>query len=97
MALKIVWTRRAEEGFDHIIRYLELNWTEREIGNFVRDTYRFLELLKTNPYLLERSHSKKNIHRGPLNNLTIITYRVKPQKGIIELLNIRSSRQKPLK
>jgi plasmid stabilization system protein ParE len=97
MALTIIWTRRAEEGFDQIVRYLEQNWTDREIGNFVRETYRFLELLKTNPYLLERSSSKMNIHRGPLNNLTILTYRIKPKMGTIELLNIRSARQKPLK
>jgi plasmid stabilization system protein ParE len=97
MALTIVWTRRAEEGFDQILRYLEQNWTDREIGNFVRNTYSFLELLKMNPYLFERSKSKKNIHRGPINNLTILTYRIKPKMGIIELLNIRSARQKPLK
>ncbi|MFA9391209.1 MAG: type II toxin-antitoxin system RelE/ParE family toxin [Prolixibacteraceae bacterium] len=96
MALTIVWTRRAEEGFDRIVEHLKQNWTEREIRNFIRDTYDFLELLKLNPHLLEQSHTKKHIHRGPLTRLTILTYRIKPRKGIIELLNIRSSRQKPL-
>jgi plasmid stabilization system protein ParE len=96
MALTIVWTPRAEEGLDRIVQYLEQNWNEREIQNFIRDTYDFLELLKLNPHLLEQSHTMKHVHRGPLNRLTILTYRFRPRKGIIELLNIRSARQKPL-
>jgi plasmid stabilization system protein ParE len=97
MALTIVWSQRAEKGFDRIVKYLEQNWTEREIRNFIRETYDFLELLKLNPYLLEQSNMMKHIHRGPLNRLTFITYRLKIGEGIIELLNIRSTRQKPLK
>lgn len=97
MALKIVWTRRAEEGFSQIINYLETNWTDREIRNFIQETHQFLELLKTNPYLLEPSRTKKNICRGPLNRLTIVTYQVKLRKETIVLLNIRSAKQKPLK
>jgi len=96
MALKIVWTKRAEEGFNQIINYLEENWTDREIRNFVQETYHFLGLLKSNPYLLEPSTTLKNTYRGPLNRLTIVTYRIKLRKEIIELLNIRSAKQKPL-
>ncbi len=97
MALTIVWTRRAEDGFDQIINYLEKNWTDREIRIFIQETHQFLELLKTNPYLLEPSRTKKNTCRGPLNRLTIVTYQVKPRKGTIVLLNLQSARRKPLK
>ena len=97
MALEIVWTIRAAKGFDRIIKYLEEQWTEKEIKNFVKETIDFFELLKKHPGLLQRSVQKKNIHRGPINRLTILTYRVKPRKKEIEILNIRSTRQKPLK
>ena len=45
MALKIVWTTRALQGFDRIIDYLEKEWTEKEISTFVEDTFEFLRLL----------------------------------------------------
>ena len=33
MGLEIIWTIRAENGFESIVKYLEENWTEREIKN----------------------------------------------------------------
>jgi len=55
MVLDIIWSVRAEKGFDKIIKYLEENWTEREIKNFIVDSYEFFELLKKNPKLLQQS------------------------------------------
>jgi plasmid stabilization system protein ParE len=97
MALEVVWTKRAEDGYDRIIKYLEKEWTDREIHNFIEETREFLELLKKNPQLLEPSETRKNVFRGPMNHLTLVTYRIKPRKQKIELLNIRGARQKPLK
>ncbi len=97
MALKTVWSKRAENGYDKIIQYLAEEWTDREIRNFIEETRQFLSLLEKNPHLLEQSQVRKNIYRAPMNRLTIATYRVKPRKKQIELLNVRSSRQKPLR
>ncbi|WP_083985271.1 type II toxin-antitoxin system RelE/ParE family toxin [Geofilum rubicundum] len=97
MALEIVWSKRAENGYDKILRHLEEEWTEREIRNFINETRQFLSLLEKNPHLLEPSQVRKNIYRGPMNRLTIVTYRVKPRIKLIELLNVRSSRQRPLR
>lgn len=95
MALRIVWTNRAIQGFDNIISYLEDNWTDKEVLNFVKDINEFLELLKYYPELLQKSQKEKNIFRGPVNKLTIMTYRIKPKLKTIEIINIRSSRKKP--
>jgi len=54
MALKIVWTKRAISEYDKIIKYLEENWTEKEIKNFVQQTDNFLNLLKVYPEILQR-------------------------------------------
>lgn len=97
MALEIVWTKRAIKGFEEIIEYLETHFTEREIGNFVMQSNEFFELLKQYPEMLERTGRQINVFRGPLNKYTILTYRLKPKKGQIELINIRSARKKPLK
>lgn len=98
MALEIVWTKRAETGYAEIIEYLETHFTEKEIRKFVRQSHQFFELLSQYPEMLESSSQKqKYVRRGPINKYTILTYRIKPRKKQIELLNIRSSRQKPLK
>ncbi len=96
MAVEIIWSNRAEKGFDKIVNYLEENWTEREIKNFMKESQEFFELLKKNPKMLQPSR-KTNLYRGPMNSRTIITYKIKPRKEQIILVNIRSSIQKPFK
>jgi plasmid stabilization system protein ParE len=97
MALSIVWTKRAIKGYDNIVNYLEQRWTEREIRNFIQESDSFFALLSQYPELLQKTNRYKNLYRGPMNRLTIITYRVKPRKNQIEIINIRGARQKPLK
>ena len=97
MALKLVWTKRADQGYARIIKHLEKEWTHKEVRNFVRETNYFFELLKQNPHLLEPTENRKNLYRGPINRLTILTYSYKPRKKEIVLVNIRGARQKPLK
>ena len=97
MAINLIWSKRADQGYARIVKYLEDEWTEREVQNFVRETNRFFQLLKQNPHLLERSGSHKDLYRGPINRLTILTYRYNPKKKEILLVNIREARKKPLK
>jgi plasmid stabilization system protein ParE len=97
MAFKIVWTPPALRGLDKVISYLEKNFTEREVTNFIKETNKFFEILAGHHDILQRSAKNKNLHRGPLNPLTIVTYRVKPLKKEIEIVNIRGARQRPLK
>lgn len=95
MALEIVWTSRAEKGFEKILSYLEEKWTEREVQNFVQESFSFFEVLAEHPEILEKSSKKKNVYRGPMDNHNILTYRINPRKKQIELLNIRSAKRKP--
>ncbi len=97
MAVKIYWSKRAVQGFENIVNYLEKEWTEKEVRRFIKETNHFFELLQKNPRLLESTKFRKNLYRGPINKLTILTYRYYPRKNEIILVNIRSSRRKPLK
>tara|TARA_B100000378_G_C17872386_1_gene352558 strand:- start:117 stop:410 length:294 start_codon:yes stop_codon:yes gene_type:complete len=97
VALEIIWTKRAINGYDNIIKYLEENWTEREVRNFVKETTKFFELLVLFPEILEKSSRQKNTYRGPMDKHSIITYRVKSRNKQIQILNIRSAKRKPLK
>jgi len=97
MALEIVWTYSALRGFEKIVKYLETNWTERELRNFLQETNNFVNLIRKNPEILQKTTQRKNVFRGPLNRYSIITYRVNIQHNKLEILNIRGVRQKPLK
>jgi plasmid stabilization system protein ParE len=96
MAFQIVWTKRAAAGYDRIVNYLVENWSEKEIKKFIAETDGFFEVLKAHPEILQKTAKHKNIYRGPINRLTIITYRIKPKIKQIELINIRGAKQKPL-
>ena len=95
MAIEIIWSERAEKGFDEIIEYLIENWTEKEIRNFISDVESFVKLLKINPHLL-KSSGVKHLYRGSINKHILVTYQIKPRKRQICLVNIRSTRKKPL-
>lgn len=55
MALEIVWTKRAIAGFDNTIKYLEKNFTDKEVKRFVKQSTEFFELLKLYPEMLEKT------------------------------------------
>jgi plasmid stabilization system protein ParE len=97
MALSLVWTKRAVKGFDAIVQYLIENWSEKEVNHFLNESDEFFRLLVEYPEFLQKTGRHKNVYRGPMNKLTIITYRVKPRKQQIEIINVRGARQKPLK
>lgn len=95
MALEIIWSKTAIKGYGKILRYLDENQTEKQIENFESVVREFFNTLSTQPYLLQESRHK-GIRKGPINKLTIITYRVKKRKGQIQILTVRSAKEKPL-
>jgi len=97
MAYQIIWAPKAIAGYDRIINYLRENWTDREIRNFVLEVDNFIEVLANHPEILQKSSKNKSLYRGPINKLTILTYRIRPKNQQIDLINIRGARQKPLK
>jgi plasmid stabilization system protein ParE len=97
MALALVWTKRAILGYDKIVTYLEQHWTDKEVRNFIYESDEFFALLSEYPELLQKTNKHKNVYRGPMNKFTVLTYRVKPRKQQIEIINLRGTRQRPLK
>lgn len=72
MAIKLFWSKRADQGYARIVKYLEEEWTDKEVQNFVRETKHFFELLQQNPYILVPSETHKDLYRGAINRLTIL-------------------------
>ncbi|MDA1122022.1 MAG: hypothetical protein O2887_16285 [Bacteroidetes bacterium] len=55
MALEIVWTKRAIDGYHSIIIYLETHWTDREIQKFLLQSNDFFKILSEYPEMLQKT------------------------------------------
>jgi len=93
MALTIKWTKRARESFDTIVDYLEENWTEREIKNFIAESNKVVGHITVTPFMFRPSG--KGIHEAVIVPQCILIYRV--QKKQIQLLVFFNTKQHPKK
>ncbi|MFI5196761.1 MAG: hypothetical protein ACHQD8_06705 [Chitinophagales bacterium] len=86
MAYEIKWTSRAKESYDAIIAFLEKEWTEREIKNFVNTVDEKLQLITIYPSLFVTTNKRKHIHKAIINKKVILYYRQHKLLHRIELL-----------
>jgi len=96
MALKIVWTPQAKKGLDIVIEYLDREWTVKEIIKLEKVLQEFLERISNYPKIYPATDSCKNVRRGFVDKNNYIIYRIKTNKAIIEIINFRGTRQKPI-
>ncbi len=96
MALKIVWTPQANKGLEKILLYLEEEWTVKEILNLEQKIQSLLNRISKYPKICPATGKYKNIHKGLVDKNNYIIYRIRPGKGIIEIINFRGTKQKPL-
>ena len=66
MALKIVWSPRSESNFDSIIEYLNKNWTEREVANFLKQVSKRLKFISESPLLFRALTGKDKVREATI-------------------------------
>ena len=96
MALKIVWTPIANKGLDDVIKYLEENWTSKEILNLEQKIENLINAISKFPEICPATSAHKFIRKGLVDKNNYIIYRIKPRRKIIEIINFRGTQQKPL-
>jgi len=96
MAFKIRWTPEAEESFDKIIDYLENNWTETEVQNFVRNANSVIQHIAKNPLMFKAS-AKINTRIGFITKHNSLFYRINQVDKLIILLSFWDNRRDPKK
>lgn len=94
MAVKIKWSKYADESFDRILGYLEAEWGENVTRAFVRRTYEFLDLLSEFPEIGSVENPEKQI-RGFVLVKQVTVFYIRKSDSII-LLNFYDNRQHPL-
>ncbi|MCK9452902.1 MAG: type II toxin-antitoxin system RelE/ParE family toxin [Bacteroidales bacterium] len=96
MALKIVWTPQAEKGLAKVIEFLEEEWTTMEILNLEQNLQNLLNQISKYPKICSPTVKFKNVHKGLVDKNNYIIYRIQPEKKLIEIINFRGTKQKPI-
>ena len=96
MALKIVWTPRAEKGLDNVIEYLEQEWSSKEILALEKRILNLIERISKYPKICPSTKKYPNVRKGLVDKNNYIVYRIRPRKRTIEIINFRGTKQKPL-
>ena len=95
MALKIVWTKRADRSFDKIIEYLEVEWGNKVVRSFVKKTYDLFDILMEFPEIGSIENEEKSIRGFTLIKQVTVFYKIKENELII--LHFFDNRQNPKK
>jgi plasmid stabilization system protein ParE len=93
----IFWTETAKRSFAGIIQYIGKNWTDREVSNFVNETFYLLANLQRQPEMCRPSLKRKYARIGIINKHTQIVYYYQPRKRQIVVLLFWGQKQNPAK
>lgn len=85
MALKIVWSKRANNKFDQIISYLTEDLGEKAAQEFIRKVFDFLETLAEFPEIGSLENKDKNIRGFTIVEQVNLYYRIKGDTIILVL------------
>ena len=91
MALKIVWSKRADKKFDKILEYLVKEWGNKVTKSFVKKVYDFLDILSEFPEIGTLEVKRKGIRGFVIIQQVSIFYTIRDNRIII--LNFFDNRQ----
>lgn len=92
MVKEIVWSEKSISTFERVIQYLNEEWTEKEVVNFILETERVIEFISEHPYIFRdtKYHGIKEALVTPHN---LLVYKIESEKII--LITFWDTRQNP--
>lgn len=96
MKVNVKWTPQAEKGLDEVLEYLKHNWTQKEEDHLRLRINEFISRISQNPFLCPTSIKYPNLRKGRVDPYNYIIYRIQGKNGLIEIVNFRAYKQKPL-
>lgn len=96
MEVTIVWTKQAEKGLINTIKYLEKEWTAKEILRLEQNIQAFIERIKLQPELYPKTSKYKYLHKGMVDGHNYIVYKTSYKDKRITIVNFRASKQRPI-
>ncbi|MCL6257849.1 type II toxin-antitoxin system RelE/ParE family toxin [Aquiflexum sp. TKW24L] len=92
MKFHVFWTKEAEVSLGEIILYLEKEWSEKEIVNFLDRIEKVIALIKMSPELFPLSPTK-GVRKAVIKKHSSLYYKI--DKNQIIILSIRSNSKGP--
>lgn len=97
MVKEVVWTKKAAKTYWQIISYLEKDFGEQSVVDFVTTVHNKIELIASNPYLFRKSAIQKNTFITVVHKRTTLVYRYRTVKKRIDLLVFWNTRMDKVK
>jgi plasmid stabilization system protein ParE len=91
---KVLWTKEASENLSKVIKYLEENWTEKEIKKFLTKLDKHISLIRTQPDSFPKANNY-NVRRSVLTKQITLYYSISQETLFI--VSIFDNRQNPKK
>ena len=91
---KIIWTPTADESFSRVLKYLQDEWTEKEIEKFIEATDFVVHYISVKPLMFRRTN-KRNVHEALITEHNLLIYKIYPTH--ISLITFWDTRQNPKK
>ncbi len=95
MPKNIVWSKLADKDFEHILEYLEGEWGNQVVNQFIDITFRILSQIAINSKQFPVIYKKEKIRKCVINRQNTLYY--KEGKNEVEILRIFDTRQDPKK
>jgi plasmid stabilization system protein ParE len=98
MDCKVNWTDKAWDSYESNIKYLQTEWTEKEVSNFVVMVDRKVLQLAKHPQIGNAKNNKQpNIRCTVIHKRILLVYKHKPLKKEIDLLIFWNTAKHPKK
>lgn len=95
MALLIFWSDEAVRSYEKNLRYLEDNWTDREISIFIKRTASIIQRISEYPEMYMRSPKSRSIRRAVINRYIVLFYKYHKTGKVVELVTFWHQKQNP--
>ena len=95
MYKKLIWSPLAEKDFVNILEYLQLNWENKVLENFIEITDRMIIQIVLNPKQFPIISKKHKVRKCVLTKHNTLFYKINLQS--IHILRIYDTRQDPMK
>jgi plasmid stabilization system protein ParE len=93
MAVEVIWTRDATETFTSNISYLEQEWSEKEVKNFVQQANQVIDRIAKYPDSYPTGAKSKNYRRARLNKYIVLFYKYFKSTNKLVLITFWNTKQ----
>ncbi len=95
MSKLIIWSPLSEKDFSEVLEYVDKEWGEKVVNQFIDITDKFLKQISNNPRQFPVIFKRKRIRKCVITKHNTIFYRESKEK--IDILRMYDTRQDPKK